>query len=46
MEDDHNDKNGGCSEGGKKNAHAKIGIFVCISRALFGKDLWRFSSVS
>lgn len=44
VEDDHSDNNNNCSEGGKKNAHAKIGIFVCISKALLGRDLWRLSS--
>ena len=44
MEDDHSDDNSNCSEGDKKNAHAKIGIFICNTKALLGRDLWRLSS--
>lgn len=44
MEGDHSDNNSNCSEGGKKNAHAKIGIFVCLAKALLGRDLCRLSS--
>lgn len=44
VEDDHSGNDSNCSEGGKKNAYTEIEMYVCIAKALLGRDSWRLSS--